>query len=276
MNKLYKIDNNFFNDISDEVRAYWLGFLYADGSVSKKETSVTITLKDREHLEKLKSLVQPALPIRVVSVNSRGYYSITFASVSLVKALITHGCVPQKTLKLKFPDGVQKELLPHFIRGYFDGDGCLTGSYQKGQKRNKVKKWKWSIVSTENFCKSVQVILSELGIHSKIDQRHKDNEITKNLNVCGRKNIAIVMAYIYGGANVYLDRKLDKYKEFLQELAVVETLKNVNRKFSDFQIAEMCKKYIPRKYTYKQLADEYGCCEDTILKALTGKQYKTK
>lgn len=54
------------------------------------------------------------------------------------------GCTPQKSLTLKFPN-IGSELFISFIRGYFDGDGCLT--YYKGDKVYP----KCDILGTEGF-----------------------------------------------------------------------------------------------------------------------------
>lgn len=39
--------------------------------------------------------------------------------------LSKHGCVPNKSLILKFPTTLPNELVNDFIRGYFDGDGSV-------------------------------------------------------------------------------------------------------------------------------------------------------
>ena len=49
----------------------------------------------------------------------------------MVNDLINLGCIPNKSLTLTFPDFINDELLPHFIRGYFDGDGCIWNGKRK-------------------------------------------------------------------------------------------------------------------------------------------------
>lgn len=48
-----------FENIDTEEKAYWLGFLYADGCVGSKESKVELSLaeKDLRHMEKFRSFI---------------------------------------------------------------------------------------------------------------------------------------------------------------------------------------------------------------------------
>ena len=43
----------------------------------------------------------------------------------ICEQLISHGCLPNKSLILQLPNTVPNNLLRHFIRGYSDGDGTI-------------------------------------------------------------------------------------------------------------------------------------------------------
>lgn len=77
--------------------------------------------------------------------------------------LISHGCVPNKSLILK-PPKIDNELINHFIRGYFDGDGCVSFN-------SKTKVYAVCILGTKE-------ILEYIILHSGI----KNVSITR----CGR------------------------------------------------------------------------------------------
>lgn len=40
--------------------------------------------------------------------------------------LLKLGLTPRKSLTIKFPNDIPNKYFGHFIRGYFDGDGCVT------------------------------------------------------------------------------------------------------------------------------------------------------
>lgn len=49
-----KFNENIFDVIDSEEKAYWLGFLFADGYISSSKNTIelSLALKDKEHLEK--------------------------------------------------------------------------------------------------------------------------------------------------------------------------------------------------------------------------------
>ncbi len=46
--------------------------------------------------------------------------------------LIGHGATIRKSLTLTFPTHLDEKLIKHFLRGYFDGDGCINYRPQYG------------------------------------------------------------------------------------------------------------------------------------------------
>ena len=130
-----KISETIFDSIDTEEKAYWLGFIYADGNiktVTKKIQTYTlnITLKnsDIEHLHKFNIFMSGTVNIRQ-NTNSCVWAA---SNKHLWQTLNKYGCTPNKSLTLKFPNEnifKSKDLIRHFVRGYFDGDGCI--SYNK-------------------------------------------------------------------------------------------------------------------------------------------------
>ena len=133
----YFFDDTYFENINTEEKAYWLGYMYADGCVriNKRDNNKILNLSsiDKEHIEKFtKSLssnlkIQKSKNVGSFSKNN-SIYSVSIYSSKLVDDLIKKGCVLNKTFQLKFPteDQVPNHLIQHFIRGYFDGDGSIS------------------------------------------------------------------------------------------------------------------------------------------------------
>lgn len=128
-------DSNFFHVIDTPEKAYWLGFMYADGYVNEDRNFIRINLKadDEAHLKKFLFCLQAiGFPIQQQSKVMDGnifYQSyINIVDHQLVKDLVDKGCFQIKTFDIKYPDEsiVPKCLQSHFIRGLMDADGCIT------------------------------------------------------------------------------------------------------------------------------------------------------
>ena len=119
-----------------------------------------------------------------------------------MKDLKALGCVPAKTFKLKFPN-LPKQYISHFVRGYFDGDGCITTN---GHNRPSVE-----FIGTKDMLKNIQSIFNR---HDKLTSVSKNGKV-----VCfwiGSKNgVKNVYDYLYKKATVYLLRKKKRFEELL-------------------------------------------------------------
>ena len=146
----YTYNKNYFKQITTETQAYWLGFLYADGCISRfyrneklKSMSLELTLQsnDIKHLENFRNDLEANIPIqhKIIS-NKYEADRIVINCTYMCQDLINLGCTPTKSLTLEFPNNeiVPKHLLKHFIRGYFDGDGGI--SYTEGEYYNSQRK----------------------------------------------------------------------------------------------------------------------------------------
>ena len=200
-------DNTIFSKIDTEEKAYWLGFLYADGSVSSRDNGLELSLQllDAEHLNKFKIFLKSSSNIRLDFKIGRCRFSVS--NKQFKEDLIKCGCTPRKSLILKFPskDILPEKLYSAFIRGYFDGDGCLSHVYSDTKKQRFTVCA--SFVGTKEFCKSLEEILSKENIHFSWhhDKRHDDNVWSIKCNkTCSVK----LLNYIYNNANIYLERKL--------------------------------------------------------------------
>lgn len=120
--KAYALNHEFFSTIDTPEKAYWLGFLSADGNVSG--TRVQINLKDREHLEKFKAAVGSTAPVKRYFKGSYELFKIAFRSKRMVEDLARYTVGPRKSFSVQPWHGAT-ELLPHYWRGCVDGDGWV-------------------------------------------------------------------------------------------------------------------------------------------------------
>lgn len=222
------ITNEYFFDIIDtEEKAYILGFLYADGNnyingTHSYEVSCKLQLGDKVILEKMRDLLSPSSQIKKIfdKKTSNYYWLFRVNSKIMTDQLTKLGCVPAKSLILKFPEWLtDKKLQQHFIRGYSDGDGSI---YNRKPTLTKQVNWGWKISSTGQFCLVIKdIIENTLDIHCSISLTHsKTNQITTTLSVGGNLQVKKVLNWLYQDATIYLPRKFDRYQEFINPVSV--------------------------------------------------------
>lgn len=219
LQRKYKIDETFFDVIDTEEKAYFLGFLYADGYNNTDRNSVALSLKedDKEILEKLNNLLQPKKPLQYVKIkttNSSNQYRLVIVNKHISQKLVELGCGKAKTYSLIFPSEKQvpKYLVRHFVRGYFDGDGWV------GKKAINV-------VSTLNFCNSLAEILNqELNVNSYIRARFPERKNNIRMLELSEKAARLFLKWIYKDSNIYLQRK---YERFLKQMEYEKSLAEI-------------------------------------------------
>lgn len=66
----YAINHNYFQNIDTPEKAYWLGFLEADGCISKNNTQLTFELQARDELSlyKFRSCLDSSHPVKQKTV----------------------------------------------------------------------------------------------------------------------------------------------------------------------------------------------------------------
>ena len=202
-----------FDNIDTEEKAYWLGFLYADGNIAKDTNNVELGLSynDFEHLQKFNVFMEHEkniINISNVTFNNKVYKRCRWIvnNKHLHDTLNTLGCIPAKSLILKFPNiNIFRDmsLIRHFIRGYVDGDGCL--SYNN--KEHTI--CELQILGTEDFLTELQEYIPKKLLY-KI---HSTGSKAKALSIRGQ-NAFNVIDYLYSNSTIYLQRKYERYKEF--------------------------------------------------------------
>lgn len=184
---------------------YWLGFLAADGNVSKLENCVSIELKteDRLHLEKLRAFLGSNASI-VDRINNKGCHcsKIIFCSTLFSQFLKKYNIIPNKSLSFTIPlDKIPQEFLFAFVRGLYDGDGSIYF-------HNKL------IVFT--FCSGNKECVSQVREILQIKNKLDFSGGVWRIATAG-KNALIVFDKIYQNSSVNnrLDRKFLKYQQTL-------------------------------------------------------------
>lgn len=261
----YIQDNSYFQKIDNERKAYWLGFLYADGCVYEKSKNSKNIILELHPSDKyiLEELLKDLNSNRPIYVSRRGYVSINICSTRMANDLIKLGCIPRKSLVLKFPneDIVPKDLIRHFIRGYMDGDGCIS-TYMKLRKDRKTPIFNCEIkfIGTYDMLYGIKRFFNS----EKDILINKHSPQSCQISFSGTKYRKIVDV-LYNDATIYLKRKKDKWDEFK---LYKKNKENKRREKLERKIVKLDKygNYIGT-YTVRELKEEFDiklirkCCE---------------
>ncbi len=221
-----QINQVFFQSWSSQM-AYVLGFIFADGAIEDVQKSsrtcyISIVSKDLSILEKIRAVMssqhhlykRPAQLIRYAggkSYISGERFVFRIGSKLMYNDLLNLGITPRKSLTILFPK-IPLKSLPHFIRGYFDGDGCLH------LIKNKYPR----LIFTSGSNKFLEGLSKKLSTTLEIPIKSVYSQVQKSNNPCFRlhyntKLSKKILEFMYKGLGEapYLDRKFAIYQKYL-------------------------------------------------------------
>ena len=215
----YLVNDNYFNKIDTEIKAYFVGIIAADGCIMESQTQnkqprlLQFKLSgecDKYLVEKMRDEISPDSPIHVEDDKNPKHqikYKVVISSSQICSDLLKCNITPRKSLTLKFPENIEDNLIPHVIRGYFDGDGGISIFRRK---ENWSPQYNISFVGTKEFLSSINEILhlnADLPIQTILKY---DSENNHRLVYCGNENIKKIYNYIYENAAIFMERKKTK------------------------------------------------------------------
>lgn len=206
-----KLNKTYFNKIDNEHKAYWLGFIFADGSLTKSNSydktpnrlQFNLSQKDKNTLEKILIDLESTANIMDYIPSEKTYASnpmsrLSINSIDLCKDLRRHGVVLKKNRTFPW-NSMSKKLYRHFIRGYFDGDGSISQNFQ--------------LTGYRDMLADIQIILIENCNLNKIKLYEYPNKYVDVVDMCygGKNQLTHIYNYLYHDSTIYLSRKKDKF-----------------------------------------------------------------
>lgn len=218
VSRKYTIDADIFKELTSGT-AWLLGFIFADGGISKTSLKISVRDYDVEVLEKARELFGSDSPIKTTYSSKDESYFVTLLVAN--KTIITtlreqYGCGENKTFDIRFPN-LSRALTRHFIRGYFDGDGSVSAA--KPKKENWSPKVRFRITSNEEFLARLQqTLVEECNLnYTPLTTRHPErNNSIRTLEYSGNRQGRRIYDYLYKDCGkYYLNRKKQKFEEIL-------------------------------------------------------------
>lgn len=206
----YNVDGHYFDNIDTSNKAYVLGLLFSDGTISSMEKHIVrlgLQEGDKSILEKILLDMKSTHPLRFIpyhekNPNWKNQYFFDINDMELCKGLYSHGMHQNKSLTIEYPIDMPSEFDKDFIRGLMDGDGYIskTGHHV-------------SITGTVMILSKIQeIITTNINIYSSIcDYKRNPNSVTKDLKIYGRNQAYKFLNWIYENSEMYIDRKYNLY-----------------------------------------------------------------
>lgn len=205
----YLYQQDIFKEIDTIEKAYWLGFLAADGCNYQRTHNASIIInihqKDLNHLLKFKEFCQTNAPI-ILYTGYEGYSNQTpmcklvLNSKQISTDLFNKGIVPNKSLILQPPKILEKFYKP-FILGFFDGDGSIS----------KTSQYNNYIISIQGTKEVLTWICQVLHWNAKLEKRN-ENSNSYYIRCGGTNKPYQILSQLYNSCEIHLDRKYNIYK----------------------------------------------------------------
>lgn len=208
----YVYDKDYFKDINTEEKAYWLGFISADGYVNYSieqrnyELGIELGIKDKDHLKKFNKSIGGNIQVGERTRFSFGKYIdtcfIRIYDKELIEDLSKYYVVNSKSTTIKMPELKEEFIIP-YVRGYFDGNGCV--------RLDKSKRY-----LSFDFCSASIKMLEQIKecLYDKFELKSYIYKETVELNVPvyrlyyrGLFNAYNFGKTIYNNSSIHLDRK---------------------------------------------------------------------
>lgn len=205
----YDVDHDYFKTM-DATRAYILGFIAADGNIYTRRSRLTITQhgNDRYLLDQIRGELKSERPI---SERPNGIHDIVITSREIVQDLVKIGFTDNKSLTLGRLD-IPEEYMSHFVRGYFDGDGCAS-TYYENRRNKQILRISVSMLGTVEFLSWVTEFAEKQAGMYKPNIRPKPYTNIFEISCSGKRALQFY-DWIYQDNNLYLERKKKKFDDY--------------------------------------------------------------
>ncbi len=202
----YTVDSDFFATIDDEEKAYWLGFVTADGHVDGSgRVKLALNIRDKGHVLKFRAAIASNHPVYEWTQQNREttstFIAVRINKIRFAETLQTLGVTPRKSLTVKPCQQVPASLLRHYWRGFFDGDGCISRS--KG-RNNSSYQWRIGIVGNKAM---IYAFDAWVKTFAKTAAKPYPGGKVFIAGYGGTRIAKAIVEQLYRDAHVYLDRK---------------------------------------------------------------------
>ena len=228
----YKHNYSYFENIDNEHKAYWLGFIFADGCIRTDNGQHNLTIElnriDLLHLRKFRDCIEANVPI-TTRKNRQQMCAIKISSIKTIEDLAKYGCIPNKTFDGVFTDKIlnlDTDLKKAFLRGYLDGDGFID------KKRYRII---YTVKQLKVAEQLVDLIYEVCGIKARI----RKEKTYYRVNIESKKGTMDFLNSVYENATMFLNRKYEIY--LAKQPSQAETPEKISAELSGELLTDLYK-----------------------------------
>lgn len=215
------VNENYFETIDTEHKAYWIGFLLADGCIIKNNhksdtIKFELNIKDKYIIDEFAKDIETDLIVKDYKYGKKHNAQIQIKSNKMSSDLSKYGITYRKTLKISSIPDIPQNLIRHFVRGYFDGDGC---AYLYKPKDQNIHRLKITFCGTEDFLNNLKIELHkqlDLNLNNLINMNKYGSNVF-NLRYIKNSDMYKLYEYMYKDSTIFLKRKKEKFEIFINE-----------------------------------------------------------
>lgn len=217
-NRKYNRDVHYFDIIDSPNKAYILGLLFADGNNLPDHNAITISLQEQDYevLANIRKELCYEGPLRFNALNDKNsnyqnQWTLVINDEHMSVQLEKLGVIKNKSLVLMFPTCVPNKLLRHFVRGYFDGDGCVWFDINRNKCQTQT-------CGTLDVCTHIKELMEIIGCECFITHPSQsgDNN-TFLIRTAANKSSYKFLSWIYDdlrSEDIRMERKYQAYLQF--------------------------------------------------------------
>ena len=217
------LNENYFEKIDTERKAYFLGLIYADGYVGVHDELV-ISFKDNEDGLRILNILKDELGFTgdlKTQIQNGGYQpgatcaKLNFSNAKVNSDLRKLGLSEYKLESRKYIPDIPKELVPHFIRGMFDGDGSIAVYMEKTRTGSYTEKATMNLYGNQTLLEEIrEIFMKELGCNYTTIRTGQNSDKIPIYHLGGKKQLQKVKHYLYDNATIYFNYKKEKFHSF--------------------------------------------------------------
>lgn len=206
--KMLKTNSSFIDIIDTTEKAYFIGFMYSSGMVSKDSNEIKISIhnEDKDILEKFISLLFIDCSPKIGIDRNNCYLSIVDKQIR--EKLIEYGCGPNKTFNITFPTFIKDELMSHFLRGFYDGVGSIGINKDRDRIHVSLTGYKNFLLQIKEYFKNKLNI--DIGYYEYGDNPNLIDLTSRSFTDC-----KIILNFLYKDCSICLDRKFQMQKRII-------------------------------------------------------------
>lgn len=270
----YQCDHTFFQRIDSEAKAYWLGFLAADGTVMDRGHIVLILQsRDAEHVTRFRDALGATHPITAFDNHGYPAHKLYIASPAMAADLARYTVTPRKTHTIRWPE-LCEPWLRHYVRGYVEADGGFyAGMRTKPSTGALFRTWWFSISGNRQFLTALRAYFMErCGVRLTSLYHPKNNHPNiVRLNYQGGKQVRRMFDLLYDDATILLPRKYAAFFPLPTGLRV--GIRNHNARFAEADILAI-RTQAAAGVRHVDIARHYDVQQTTIWQIVTRRTWK--